>query len=77
MLVFAVNFGRGSTYFVALRSGVAILGSVEEAFSVFMRLLFSGCVLAGVVDAVVLRFLDDGSVAVDSVVNVDSVDLDP
>ena len=51
-------------------------GSVEEAPSVLIRLLRSGCVLAGVADAVVLRFLDDGAVALDFVAIFDLVEVD-
>ena len=47
-----------------------------EALSVLTRLLLSGCVLAGVADAVVLRFLDDGAVPVDCVVIFDLVEVD-
>ena len=41
-----------------------------------MRLLLSGGVLAGVAGAVVLRFLDDGAVAVHCVIVVDSVEFE-
>ena len=73
-LVSIVCFGRRSTYFVAF--GFAIRGSAGEALSVLMRLLLSGGVLAGVAGAVVLRFLDDGVVALHCVVIVDAVEFD-
>ena len=62
-LAFVVSFGRRSTYFIAF--GCLVFGSVEDAFSVLTRLLLSGSGLAGIIDGVVLRFLEDGRVAVE------------
>ena len=70
-LVFVVSFGRGSTYFIAF--GCLVFGSVEDAFSVLTRLLLSGSVLAGIIDDVVLRFLDDRRVAVESLETRDMI----
>lgn len=73
--VFAVNVGRDRTHFDTLPTDSATLGAVGEVVSVFMRLLLSGCVFAGVFKAAIFRFRDDASEAPDSAANADLVDL--